>query len=653
MREPRLACVKCGRSLPLGSANVRCETCNEPFQVSYEHGAVSVAGRFDGWHSRSVFEEYAAFYPFLKVDPSLSLGEGRTSLLRSRQVASEIGLAHLFFKNETENPTWTFKDRGTACSVQHAAALGFERFGTLSSGNMGASVAAFGRRAGMDTFVLLKAGVPREKIDAIAVYQVNVVLVSGGYDDIYYKALEAGRLLQIYFSLSDEPMRVDGYKTLAFELFDQLDRRARDRASGRWPSVVSRAIRVSRSSSSSDAVVGECSWKCWRRTARRSPDAVVAHHERPSSGGVRAGRRRPCRGRSAAISSSVKTPVRWRNPAWPRKWACSSRVVVGAEAAVQVERGAVGGRTKSTAPVVWTGAVVEERAEDHPPVEEVVEAAPLLVEVAAGEEPHRRAHVVDEVGELLGVEAHRGRARRRRPARTTSSSSLERQRPARRPRSRRRAARGCSSHAPGHGQPAVGGDALGELVLEEGDAGPRATSSSSRRVRWSTREHQRCPFPFALRRSWGSIEHPAGPLELLRAPTRSRGGRWPTTRGRSTRRGRAPRGCRPAPRAAGRRGCRCPSRRSAAAPRDDALRHAGVGRRQRPDERDAQLGLALHRLAGAVQHVDHLVGRGVAARRRLRDAGPAGAPSTPSSPRRAGGPSTRSSGRSWRGRRWR
>jgi len=158
----------------------------------------------------------------------LSLGEGRTTLLRSRHAAREIGLEHLFFKNETENPTWTFKDRGTACSIQHAASLGYERVGTLSSGNMGASVAAFGRRAGMDTVILLRASVPREKVDAIAVYQVTVVLVSGGYREIYKQALDTGQALQIYFSLADEPMRVEGYKTVAFEIFDQMEQEVPD-----------------------------------------------------------------------------------------------------------------------------------------------------------------------------------------------------------------------------------------------------------------------------------------------------------------------------------------------------------------------------------------------------------------------------------------
>jgi threonine synthase len=88
---------------------------------------------------------------------------------------------------------------------------------------MGASVAAFGSRAGMDTFILLKANVPREKIDALAVYGVKAIQVSGNYGDVYNRTSEMGKRFDIYFSISDEPMRVEGYKSLAFEVYEQMD----------------------------------------------------------------------------------------------------------------------------------------------------------------------------------------------------------------------------------------------------------------------------------------------------------------------------------------------------------------------------------------------------------------------------------------------
>jgi threonine synthase len=164
---------------------------------------------------------YAPFYPYLDPNILLALGEGQTGLLQSVFALEKLGLEQLLFKNETQNPTWSFKDRGTACSVQNAVALGYRRFGTLSSGNMGASVAAYGSRAGMDTFIMLKDTVSREKIDALTIYGARAFKVYGDYGKLYEKLLEIGNHHKIYFSLSDDPLRVEGYKSLAFELFEQ------------------------------------------------------------------------------------------------------------------------------------------------------------------------------------------------------------------------------------------------------------------------------------------------------------------------------------------------------------------------------------------------------------------------------------------------
>ena len=227
MSEHYLVCVDCGRDYPMSTVNARCRQCDEPLEVRFD------AGRLPGnWlaaqHSAFSIERYHHFYPYLDPNPLLSLVEGRTSLLRSAFTAGELGLKELFFKNETQNPTWTFKDRGTACSVQNAVALGYRRFGTLSSGNMGASVAAYGSRANLATFIMLKDNVPREKIDALTIYGARAYKVSGDYGELYARLLEIGTQHHIYFSLSDDPLRVEGYKSLAFELTEQIEDRLPD-----------------------------------------------------------------------------------------------------------------------------------------------------------------------------------------------------------------------------------------------------------------------------------------------------------------------------------------------------------------------------------------------------------------------------------------
>jgi threonine synthase len=221
MRRPKLQCVRCLKDFPLELVNARCSDCDEPLEVRYDLDVIP-RDWFTVPRRGPFFERYAPFYSYLKTDPSLSLGEGRTSLIRANHLTEKLRLGELLFKNETQNPTWTFKDRGTSFSLQNAVSLDYRRIGTLSSGNMGASVAAFGSRAGMDTFILLKENVPREKIDALAVYGVKAIRVSGDYGDVYNRTSEMGKQFDIYFTISDEPMRIEGYKSLAFEVYEQM-----------------------------------------------------------------------------------------------------------------------------------------------------------------------------------------------------------------------------------------------------------------------------------------------------------------------------------------------------------------------------------------------------------------------------------------------
>jgi len=214
-----LACTYCQRQYPLDRLNPRCESCGEPLEaISPGPGAINKVNPL----TQTLVDRYAAFLPLSPVDRDLTLGEGFTPLVRSDRIAHRLGMKSILFKNESSNPTWSFKDRGTAACVHHAVARGVTKIGTVSSGNMAASVAAYGAMAGLDTYVFVSARMPKEKINPIAIYGPSIITVSGDYGALYYASLSLGERNDIYFINSDVPLRVEGSKTIAFEICEQM-----------------------------------------------------------------------------------------------------------------------------------------------------------------------------------------------------------------------------------------------------------------------------------------------------------------------------------------------------------------------------------------------------------------------------------------------
>ena len=219
MKELNLVCTQCKRQFPLNHEKARCVSCKEPLEVEkFSQGRIKEGETF----SQTILERYADFFPFIEIDRSISLHEGFTPLVRSKRLASEIGLKRLFLKNETQNPTWSFKDRGTAVGLQHAATLGYKKIGTLSTGNMAVSVAAYGARAGFDTVILITTDLPSEKLGPIAIHGPTIIRVDGDYCELYSDSLKIGNQQHIYFISSDVPIRVEGTKTIALEICEQM-----------------------------------------------------------------------------------------------------------------------------------------------------------------------------------------------------------------------------------------------------------------------------------------------------------------------------------------------------------------------------------------------------------------------------------------------
>lgn len=218
----KFECLACGPVASRDPHSPFCPGCGEPIFV-----APPGPGRTFHEDRALALEKFADFLPLDRIDPRLSLGEGLTPLLRLERlgIGSRPG-GGVYAKNEGQNPTSSFKDRGTAVAVQKAVAIGAKRIGTVSTGNMAASTAAYGARAGLDTFVLLKEGTSAWSLRAAGIYGPRLVAVEGDYGSLFRASAAIGERLGILFMNSIDPYRMEGYKAAAFEIFLQLGRRA-------------------------------------------------------------------------------------------------------------------------------------------------------------------------------------------------------------------------------------------------------------------------------------------------------------------------------------------------------------------------------------------------------------------------------------------
>ena len=212
-----LKCVECGREYEMDEIRYRCE-CGGLLEVVIDIDRVKNV--FDG---RDItLWKYESFLPVKKY---VSLQEGGTPLYRLRHIPGELKMKEIYVKNEGANPTGSFKDRGMTVGVSKALDLGMKHVICASTGNTAASLAAYSALAGLKSYVLIPSGkIALGKLSQAMVYGANVVPVKGNFDEAFRIVQEASRELGIYLLNSINPFRLEGQKTIAYEVFDQLKR---------------------------------------------------------------------------------------------------------------------------------------------------------------------------------------------------------------------------------------------------------------------------------------------------------------------------------------------------------------------------------------------------------------------------------------------
>lgn len=173
---------------------------------------------------RGIIEEYRKFLPVSEKTPIISLAEGNTPLIRAARLAKAIAPGiDLYLKFEGMNPTGSFKDRGMTLAMSKAAENGARAVMCASTGNTSASAAAYGAHAGLAVYVLIPAGkIAMGKLSQAMMHQATVIQIEGNFDQALtlVKDLSAAYHIELVNSLN--PFRIEGQKTAAFEVCDQL-----------------------------------------------------------------------------------------------------------------------------------------------------------------------------------------------------------------------------------------------------------------------------------------------------------------------------------------------------------------------------------------------------------------------------------------------
>lgn len=220
----QLHCSECDWNEPITRLRNLCPSCNAPILVHYD--LRPVAGLRETIRSRAAgMWRYAEILPTEICDEIISLGEGSTPLLVAETLGAELEMPLLFIKDESLNPTRSFKSRGMSTAVTMARKLGATMLAAPTAGNAGCALAAYGARASLPVYVVMPSDTPDSILDECRSYGAEVDTVPGVITD-------AARLVQARvaanggFDLSTlkEPYRVEGKKIMGYELLEDLGR---------------------------------------------------------------------------------------------------------------------------------------------------------------------------------------------------------------------------------------------------------------------------------------------------------------------------------------------------------------------------------------------------------------------------------------------
>jgi threonine synthase len=218
---------------------LECSLCKKRFEPNKVYNLCDCGGpllvRYDLEKTRGIWSRDQLtqgpnsmwrYGPMLPPRPEsiVSLGEGMTPLIRTRHLGSRVGADNLWVKDEGLNPTGSFKARGLSCAISMAVELGIKKVAIPSAGNAASAMAAYAAAAGIESHIFMPRDVPQSNYIECKAFGSKVTLVDGLISDCA-KIVNAGRETEGWFDVSTlkEPYRIEGKKTMGYEVAEQMD----------------------------------------------------------------------------------------------------------------------------------------------------------------------------------------------------------------------------------------------------------------------------------------------------------------------------------------------------------------------------------------------------------------------------------------------
>lgn len=225
MRKFWFKCIDCGRRYEESERIYFCPSCGGLLDIEYEYDPeTSLIPWSKSFHERHLgVWRYRELLPITNFDKVVTMNEGGTRLIRCRNLERELGIGEIYVKYEGDNPTGSFKDRGMTVGVTRALEVGAKTTICASTGNTSSSLAAYSGRAGLNCVVLVPSQkIALGKLSQALIHGARVLAVKGSFDDCLRIVKELSKDPQFYLLNSINPFRLEGQKTAAYEIYEQL-----------------------------------------------------------------------------------------------------------------------------------------------------------------------------------------------------------------------------------------------------------------------------------------------------------------------------------------------------------------------------------------------------------------------------------------------